>query len=126
MNSSRKNRVRLSVEALERRDAPAALTASPPSWVGPEPVPLSGGVVVQWSPDGAGARSVESATADSHARPFHAEDSGVAVFNPNGTISASASGHATHLGKFTLHDTSTIVGSEITPDGDLILHVAGL
>jgi hypothetical protein len=129
MNSSQKNRVRLSVEALERRDAPAALTILPPGWTGPDPQPIvqeitasaSPGLesaeahsagVVQWSPAGAEAGAARSATADSHARPFHAEDSGQAVLNPDGTISASASGTATHLGAFTLHDTSRIVGGE--------------
>src|SRR5262249_35014949 len=37
----------------------------------------------------------------------------------------TAYGIATHLGKFTLHDTSTVVGMEII-DGDVILHIAGL
>jgi hypothetical protein len=143
MKRSQKNRVRLSIETLEHRDAPAALTVSPPGWVDPEFEPIvkettasakprletaevhSGGVV-QWSLDDDEALAAALAAAHSHARPFHAEDSGAAVINPNGTISASATGTATHLGKFTLHDTSSIVRSEITPDGDVILHIEGL
>jgi hypothetical protein len=136
MTSSQKNRVRLSVEALERRDAPATLTISPPRWVDPivkeitasarpglATTEVNGGGVVQWSLDGAPVRAVESA-AHSHARPFHLEESGTAVINPDGTISGSASGKATHLGTFTLHDTSSIVGAEVTPDG-LILQIVG-
>ena len=92
-SSSRKNRVRLSIEALERRDAAATLTISPPGWTDPDPQPVkeitasarpglataevrSGGVV-QWSLGGLGdqaqVRSVASAAAPSHARPFHLE-----------------------------------------------------
>ena len=66
MKSSQKNRARLSVEALEHRDAPATLTVSPPGWINPDTEPIvkevtasakpglataevhSGGVV-QWS-----------------------------------------------------------------------------
>src|SRR5262249_49939309 len=44
--------------------------------------------------------------------------------NPDGTIHASATGQATHLGAFTLNDTSTIVGVDVTPDG-VVLHIAG-
>src|SRR5262249_23585704 len=69
-------------------------------------------------------RSVESASAHSHDRPMHLEDSGTVVFNPDGTISASASGRATHLGAFTLHDTSTIVGAAVTPEG-LVVQIEG-
>jgi hypothetical protein len=108
MNSSQQNRVRLSVEALEHRDAPAGLTISPPGWIGAQ------------------VDAARSVAGHSHARPFHLVESGAAVINPDGTIHASASGQATHLGAFTLHDSSTIIGSEITPDGDVILHVAGL
>jgi len=135
MNSSQKNRVRLSVEALERRDAPATLTISPPGWVDPDPNPIvkeitasarpglataavhSGGVV-QWSLDGAEAGAIESAAAFSFDRPFHLEESGSAVINPDLTVNASASGQATHLGAFTLHDTSTLV-----PAGEGVFNV---
>jgi hypothetical protein len=143
MTSSQKNRVRLSIEALEHRDAAAALTISPPGYLGPDADPIvkeitasakpglataevhSGGMV-QWSLalGGAEAHAVKSAAAHSHARPFHLEESGTAVINPDGTINASASGKATHLGAFTLHDTSTIVGVDFTPDG-VVLHVVG-
>jgi hypothetical protein len=133
MKSSQKNRVRLSIEALEHRDAPATLTISPPGWADVDPTPIvkeitgsaspgletaevhSGGVV-QWSPDGAQGSPARSGAAHSKDRPFHAEDSGNAVINgdltPGTTINASASGQATHLGAFTLHDTSTVVGAE--------------
>jgi hypothetical protein len=81
--------------------------------------------VVQWSLASAEPRAVRSAAADAQARPFYAEDAGAAVINPDGTISASASGHATHLGAFTLRDTSMITGVEVTPGGEVILQVAG-
>jgi hypothetical protein len=142
MNSSQKNRVRLSIETLEYRDAPAALTISPPGWMDPEPEPFTkevtasakpglataethSGGVVPWSLAGVDAGAAKSGKGHSHARPFHLEESGAAVINPNGTISASASGHATHLGAFTLTDSSTIVGMEII-DGEVIVHFAGL
>ncbi len=129
MSSSQKNRVRPSIEALEHRHAPAALTVSPPGLANPDPHPVVGGIaasagpglatadlhgggMVLWSLAGAQVHAARSAAGHSHARPFHAEDSGNAVFNPDGTISASASGTATHLGAFTLHDTSRIVGAE--------------
>jgi hypothetical protein len=140
MKSSQKNRARLSIETLERRDAPATLTISPPGWVDPDPNPIVKEItasakpglanaelhshgVVQWSPDGTEARAVESATAPAQARRFHLEESGAAVINPDGTISASASGDATHLGAFTLHDHSTIVGVDTT--NGLVLQVVG-
>jgi hypothetical protein len=105
-------RVRLRIDELECRAVPAVLT---PVEV-PGPTALLG--------DHAQIRSVQSAPAHSPARPFHLEESGAAVFNPDGTISGSASGQATHLGRFTLHDTATIVGVEETSDG-LILHLVG-
>ena len=40
MKRTQKNRVRLSIETLERRDAPATLTISPPGWIDPEPQPI--------------------------------------------------------------------------------------
>ena len=39
MKSSQKNRVRLSIETLERRDVPATLTISPPGWTDRTPNP---------------------------------------------------------------------------------------
>jgi len=134
MNSSQNNRVRLSIEALEHRDTPSTLTISPPGWTDPEPQPivkeitasaqpglataalLSGGVV-QWSLAASAATpAVQATTAPAHDRPFHAKDSGNVVINGDlsigTTIEASASGQATHLGAFTLHDTSTVVGAE--------------
>src|SRR5262249_31296250 len=67
---------------------------------------------------------VESAATPSHDRPFHLAEAGTAVINPDGTISGSATGQATHLGAFSLHDTATIVGLEITPEG-VILRLVG-
>ena len=98
MTTSLTNRFRPSIDVLEHREAPSGLTTSPFAWLDEEP-PIRFGV-----------SAAESAAANAQARPFHAEDSGQAVFNPDGTISASASGRATHLGAFTLHDTSRIVG----------------
>src|SRR4051812_23942908 len=100
MTSSQKNRVRLSVESLEHRDAPATLTISPPGWVDPDTQPIAPMVkeitasarpglataevhsagVVQWSLAGPDTRALQSAPAHSHARPFHLEESGTAVF----------------------------------------------
>ena len=40
MNSSQKNRTRLSIEALEHRDVPATLTISPPGWINPDTDPI--------------------------------------------------------------------------------------
>jgi hypothetical protein len=92
MKSSQKNRVRLSIETLEHRDAAAALTISPPGYVDPDRLPIvqeitasanPGGDcrgpqrrVVRWSLGGAPGRSVASAAAHSHDRPFHLEESG--------------------------------------------------
>lgn len=131
MNSSQKNRVRLSIESLERRDAPASMMISPPGWMVSDPDPIvkeitasaktglataevhSSGMV-QRSLAYAQGNSAASAKAPSHARPFRAEDSGAVVINGDlgigTTIEASATGTATHLGDFTLHDTSTVVG----------------
>lgn len=117
MKSSQQNRVRLSIEALERRDVPGTLMFSSPGW-GPEPPPSMKEIT------GSARPGLLTAEAHSHARPFHLEESGAAVINTDGTINASASGHATHLGAFTLHDTSTIVGVDVTPDG-VLLHVVG-
>lgn len=39
MTTTQKNRVRLSIEALEHRDAPATLTISAPGWTDPTPQP---------------------------------------------------------------------------------------
>src|SRR5688572_14138554 len=99
-SSSQKNRVCLSIEALEHRDAPASLTISPPGWTNPDPIvteikasaepglataEVHSGGVVQWSLGGLGdqaqVRSVASAAAPSQARPFHLEESGSAVIN---------------------------------------------
>lgn len=85
---------RLTIEALDDRILPSAVAPAPPP-------PADAALV---------------ATAHSHARPFHAVDSGFVVINgdlsPGTTITASASGQATHLGAFTLHDTSTVVAAE--------------
>src|SRR5262245_30048982 len=103
MNGSQKNCFRPSIDTLEHRDAPSGLTITPPGWIN------------AGTPQFIAASAAESAAALSHDRAFHAKDSGIAVLNgppiPGTTISASATGHATHLGGFTLNDTSTIVAS---------------
>ena len=97
MTTSLTNRFRPSVDVLEHREAPSGLTTSPFAWLDEEPRFFFG----------------VSAAAESQARPFHAEDAGSAAFNGpiavGTTITASATGQATHLGDFTLHDSSTIV-----------------
>ena len=112
MQLRHQSRVRLGIEELEYRATPAMLA--------PLDVPWCEAALDHQ----ARVRAVESAAAHSHDRPFHMQESGVAVFNADGTISASASGTATHLGAFTLHDTSTVVGVDVTPDG-VVLHVVG-
>ena len=108
MTTSTTNRFRPSIDALENRDVPSGLTISPPGWLDPGAAPFIA------------AQSAGSANAQT--RPFHLEESGSAVINGL-TINASASGTATHLGAFTLTDTSTIVGIDPTAEG-VILHVA--
>jgi hypothetical protein len=102
MNISQKNRVRLSIETLEHRDAPAPLGISPLEWVDRPPT------------HGAQVSAAKTAKDKSHSQPFHAKDSGKVVITGDlgiGTIiDASASGQATHLGAFTLRDSSTVVG----------------
>jgi hypothetical protein len=102
------SKTRLGIEELENRVTPVRLT----------PIEAPGLEAILSGP--ALAHTVKSPAAQAHARPFHLEESGAAVINGDGTINASALGHATHLGKFTLHDTSTIVGVE-----DGVLHVVG-
>jgi hypothetical protein len=112
MEPRKHSRIRLGIEELESRLTPTRLT----------PMEVTGlGVVLG---DHAHARFVGSAATASQDRPFHLMESGTAVINPDGTISGSASGKATHLGAFTLHDTSSIVGVEVTPNG-LILQIVG-
>lgn len=74
--------------------------------------------------DYAQVRRVESAATPSHDRPFHLKESGTAVINPDGTISGSGSGQATHLGAFRIRDTATITGVELTPEG-VVLQIVG-
>jgi hypothetical protein len=112
MEPRNQSRVRLRIEELECRAVPAVLA--------PIEVPRLAALLA----DHAQIRSVHSAAVLSQDRPFHLEESGTAVINPDGTISGSASGQATHLGAFTLHDTSTIVGVEVTPDG-VVLQIVG-
>ena len=123
MTSSLKNRVRLSIEDLEQRDTPGTLTFSPPGWgdlakPGLAKAEDHSGGVVQWSLGDVEAIFAKLAAAKSHDRPFHAVDAGSVVINgdpfllPGTTITASASGQATHLGDFTLNDTSTVVRAE--------------
>lgn len=96
---------------LENRLTPSAVT----------PIEAPGAEAILSAP--VGVHTLHSGNANSQARPFHLEETGAAVINSNGTISASASGYATHLGRFTLHDTSTIVGIDIT--NGLVLQVVG-
>lgn len=101
---------RLKIEELENRLTPTAVA----------PVELPASAL-------AGTAEyclVGSAASHSQDRPFHLKESGSAVINSDGTINGSASGKATHLGNFTLHDTSTIVGLEVTPEG-VILQIVG-
>ena len=115
MTTSLTNRFRPSVDVLEHREAPSGLTTSPFAWLDEEPRFFFG----------------VSAAAESQARPFHAEDAGSAAFNGpiavGTTITASATGQATHLGDFTLHDSSTIVeivGPVLHVEGDADLEAA--
>jgi hypothetical protein len=112
MTTSLTNRFRPSIDVLEHREAPSGLTTSPFAWLDEEPPILYG------------VRAAESGGANPKARPFHLKESGSAAFNGpiavGTTINASASGQATHLGAFTLHDTSTIV--EIVGP---VLHIVG-
>jgi len=101
------SRVRLTIEELESRNAPAALK---PALVGPD---LAPGHVKQ------------QAANTAHDRPFQLKEAGTAVMNADGTIDGTASGQATHLGAFTLHDHSTVVGVDATPDG-IVLHIVGV
>lgn len=105
MQARKPSRVRLSIEELESRAAPAALRPI----VGPDPAP---GQVKQ------------QAVNPSHDRPFHLTESGKAVMNPDGTIDGRASGQATHLGAFTLRDHSTVTGVDVTSSG-VVLHLEG-
>ena len=99
MTTSFTNRFRPSIEALEHREAPTGLKISPPGWIDPGAHQFIA------------AHAFQSAAADSHARPFHLSESGSAVIDfAEGTVSATATGKATHLGAFTLRDTSRIVG----------------
>ena len=101
MESRKHSKFRLGLEELESRLTPTRLT--PIDVLGPE---------IVLGPHA----QVGSLAAHSHDRPFHAEDSGTAEiigdFSPGTIINASASGQATHLGAFTLHDSSKVVGAE--------------
>lgn len=112
MKSNQMIRLRPSIDALEHRESPASLTLKPFEWMDPPPHFLIA------------APSFNNGSAAAKTRPFHLEESGTAVINGpievGTTINASASGHATHLGAFTLHDTSTIVAIE-----GPVLHVVG-
>ena len=104
MESRKHSKFRLGIEELESRLTPARLT--------PIDVP---GLEVVMGPHA----QVGSAAAHAHARPFHLEESGQAAFTGPDSLSATASGTATHLGKFTLHDTATFI-----QDGP-VLHISG-
>ena len=97
MESRKHSKFRLGIEELESRLTPTRLT--PIEVLGPE---------VILGPHA----QVGSVAAHSHDRPFHLEESGQAAFTGPGTLSATASGTATHLGRFTLHDTATVIGMD--------------
>src|SRR5262245_13287804 len=109
MERCKPSRIHLRMEELENRLTPAQLV----------PIAVPDDVLGDY----AQVCRVESARSHSHDRPFHLEDSGKAEFNLDGTVSANASGTATHLGAFTLHDRST-VRTEVTSEG-IILHLDG-
>jgi hypothetical protein len=98
-------RVRPSIDSLEHRESPASLAVTPFDWLDKPPHFLIA------------AQGPHTSSGAAQTRPFHAKDAGTAALNGpiavGTTITASASGHATHLGAFTLHDTSTIVAIEI-------------
>jgi len=105
MEPRKQLRTRLAIEELENRAVPGTLIE----------------LGTQEEPPGYDQASYALLAANpSNDRPFHLEESGIAVINPDGTINASASGKASHLGAFTLNDSSTIVGMEVTPDGVVI------
>jgi hypothetical protein len=112
MTANKSTCFRPSLDALEYREAPSGLADSPFEWLNPEPHFFIA------------AQGPNTVSAAPQTRPFHLEESGTAVINGpiavGTTINASASGHATHLGAFTLHDTSTIVAIE-----GPVLHVVG-
>jgi hypothetical protein len=112
MTSNPMFRIRPMIDALEHRESPASLAVKPFDWLDQPPQFLLA------------AQSLNNGSAAQQSRPFHLEESGTAVINGpiavGTTINASASGHATHLGAFTLNDTSTIVAIE-----GPVLHVVG-
>src|SRR5262249_17983571 len=112
MEPRKQSRARLCIEELENRMTPAGLA----------PIELPAPEAVLGNPAHVGSH--KSGATHAPDRPFHLEESGQAVFNPDGTISGNASGQATHLGRYTLHDTATITGVEVTSEG-VILHLAG-
>ena len=114
MKSSQKNRVRLSIEALEHRDAPTSLAIAPPEWANSDVDDIVKEITASAKPGLANGRG--------HDRPFHAEDSGEASIE-GFTVRAHATGQATHLGNFTLNDTSTIVGFDIKPSAYMAIAI---
>jgi hypothetical protein len=112
MEPRKQSRTRLCIEELENRITPTVLA----------PIELPAPEAILGNQAHVGSH--KSAATPAHDRPFHLEESGQAVMNPDGTISGNASGQATHLGRFTLHDTSTITGVDVTAEG-VILHLVG-
>lgn len=112
MKSSQMIRIRPTVDTLELRESPASLFVKSFDWLDRPPQFLLA------------HHSLNNCSNAPKPRPFHLEESGQAVLNGpiaiGTTINASASGHATHLGAFTLHDTSTIVAIE-----GPVIHVIG-
>src|SRR3954471_3749945 len=84
MEPRQRSRVRLGIEELEYRATPAGLT--------PVEVP---GLDAAFDHH-AQVRHVGQAATPSHARPFHLDELGTAVINPNGTVTGRATAKATH------------------------------
>jgi hypothetical protein len=108
MEPRRGSRNRLSLEALDNRIVPTVVTTIPLGQQG-----------------SAQPGIFQLATNPSNGLPFHLEEAGQGVLDlANGKITASASGIASQLGKFTLTDSSDIVGIEPTANG-LVIQVDG-
>src|SRR5262245_18318929 len=103
-------RNRLSLEALDNRIVPTVVTT----------IPLG-----QQESGSAQSGIIQLAANPTTGRPFHLEEAGSGVLDlANGKVTASATGVATHLGKFTLSDESTIVGMQVVA-GEVILQIDG-
>src|SRR5262245_16037590 len=112
MEPRRSSRNRLSLQALDNRIVPTVVTT----------IPLGQQDAASGS---AQAGIIQLAANPSTGRPIHLEDAGQGILDlANGKIYASATGIASHLGKFTLTDSSDIIGIEPTANG-LVIQVDG-